>query len=265
MTTLRGKIVTTAARLAIAGIAIVAGACSTSRPGAPLPSTPAPQAVESGFLTDYSRLQASEQFAALRFWRDDSRKKGYRKLRIRPVEVWRSSDKLLQDIPDDDLQYLADAFYRAIQGRLAQSFEMVDKAGPGVLDIQLGLTLVTDPQSKIDFFSTEVPVKDLAAKSGPISPATRRFVQDCALEAEFDEVAPPPPGASERKAKKTMRAAIFDTRHGTETPKGKVQSWEDVHAVFERWAALLDERLASLRDGSFKPKLTVRKDAAQRQ
>ncbi|MFN2427918.1 MAG: hypothetical protein ABR587_15895, partial [Candidatus Binatia bacterium] len=80
---------------------------------------------------------------------------------------------------------------------------------------------------------------------------TRRFVRDCALEAEFAESGPP-------KTPKRVRAAFFDARRGTDTPKGTVDTWEDVHAVFAKWADVLDERLESLRDGTFKPKLTVR-------
>jgi len=238
------------------------GTAVTAEAAAP---PPAPAAVESGFLSDYSKLQASEQFAALRFYRDDSRKNGYRKLLFRPVEVWRGSDRILEDVPEEDLQYLADALYKAINRRLASSFEMVNSPGPGVLEIHLGLTLVTDPDSPVDFFSTAVPVLELSPQQGAMAPATARFVRDCALEAEFDEVAAAAPAAPRRKPAQTMRAAFFDTRRGADTPKGNVQSWEEVHAVFERWAALLDERLSSLRDGTFKPKLTVREDRSQRQ
>ena len=50
---------------------------------------------------------------------------------------------------------------------------------------------------------------------------------------------------------------IFVRRAG-DTAKGTVSTWEDVHAVFERWSGLLDERLESLRDGTFKPRLTIK-------
>ncbi|MFN2427917.1 MAG: DUF3313 family protein, partial [Candidatus Binatia bacterium] len=120
--------------------------------------------VESGFLSDYSKLRASEQFAAMKFYRDDSRQGGYRKLLFRPVGVWRGADRRLEDVSEEDLQYLADALYQAMHKRLSASFEMTEKPGPGVLEISLGFTLVTDPESSIDFFSTTVPVKDLSRR-----------------------------------------------------------------------------------------------------
>ncbi len=212
--------------------------------------------IESGFLSDYSRLRPTEQFASLLMYRDDSRKGGYRKLLFRPVEVWRGADHRLEDVPEEDMQYLADALYDAIAQRLGKSFEMVTAPGPGVLEIHMAFTLVTDPESSLDFFSTAVPVRDLVRRSGTLAEGTRRFVRDCALEVEFLEAQPKTPGAA--RTSKTTRAAFFDRRRGAETPKGTVESWEDVEAVFEKWAAVLDERLEALRDGNFRPKLTVR-------
>ena len=245
---------------AIAAAAFGAGGCvaHTVIPAAPAAnSVPSAVPVESGFLSDYSKLQATEQFAAMKMYRDDSRKGGYRKLLFRPVEVWRGADRRLEDVSEEDLQYLADALYQAMQKRLGASFEMVDEPGPGVLDIHLGFTLVTHPESSIDFFSTAVPVRDLSRREGPLVEGTRRFVRDCALEAEFIEVDSATPSRRGVKTPKRVRAAIFDVRRGADTPKGNVNTWEDVDRVFAKWAEVLDERLESLRDGTFKPRLTV--------
>jgi hypothetical protein len=257
------RLVSALSALAVAALCCAAasgcGGARTIIPSAPAASTtPSPVPVESGFLSDYSKLKPTEQFAALQLYRDDSRKGGYRKLLFRPVEVWRGSDRRLEDVSEEDLQYLADALYQAVSGKLSDSFEMVDKPGPDVLDIHLAFTLVTNPDSPIDFFSTAVPIKDLARREGPLVDGTKRFVRDCALEAEFVETEP---GATSRKGArkpKRVRAAFFDVRRGNETPKGTVNTWEDVDKVFQKWAVVLDERLQSLRDGTFKPKLTVK-------
>jgi len=246
-----------------AALALVLSGCSVPRtviPAAPADDAgPGPVPIESGFLSDYSLLQTTEQFPDLKLYRDVSRKTGYRRILFRPVEIWRGSDKRLEDVSEEDLQYLADALYQAMQSRLATSFEMISKPEPGALEIHLGFTLVTNPDSKkIDFFSTEVPVKDLSRREGPLVNGTRRFVRDCALEVEFSEiVSAEKPKRGERRPRK-IRAAVFDVRRGGDTAKGTVATWEDVHAVFERWAGLMDERLESLRDGTFKPRLTVK-------
>ncbi len=259
-----------AASIALAAMSVAAGCAvpHTVIPSAPADdSKPGPAPIESGFLGDYSRLQATEQFPDLKLYRDVSGKTGYRRIHFRPVAIWRESDKRLEDVSEEDLQYLADALYQAMLARLSQSFEMVTKPEAGALEISLAFTLVTNPDAKkIDFFSTEVPVKDLSRREGPLVAGTRRFVRDCALEAEFSEiVSAEKPKKGERRPKK-IRAAVFDARRGGNTPKGTVASWEDVHAVFERWSGLLDERLESLRDGTFKPRLTVKeKNPPQRQ
>jgi hypothetical protein len=247
---------TAALVFALAGCAVP----HTVIPAAPTDDAgPGPVPIESGFLSDYSLLQTTEKFPDLKLYRDVSRKTGYRRILFRPVEIWRGSDKRLEDVSEEDLQYLADALYKSMQARLDKSFEMVTKPEPGVLEISLAFTLVTKPDTrKIDFFSTEVPVKDLSRREGPLVAGTRRFVRDCALEAEFTEiVSAEKPKRGERRPRK-IRAAVFDVRRGGDTAKGTVSTWEDVHAVFERWSGLLDERLESLRDGTFKPKLTVK-------
>jgi hypothetical protein len=251
------------AALALAVMSAIAAGCAV--PHTVIPSAPAEEAgpgpvpIESGFLADYSLLETTDKFPDLKLYRDLSRKSGYRRILFRPVQIWRASDKRLEDVSEEDLQYLADALYKAMQTRLARSFEMVTEPEPGVLEISLAFTLVTKPDTrKIDYFSTEVPVKDLSRREGPLVAGTRRFVRDCALEAEFTEaLSAEKPKRGERRPRK-IRAAVFDVRRGGDTAKGTVNTWEDVHAVFERWAGLLDERLESLRDGTFKPRLTVK-------
>src|SRR5205085_11263340 len=148
----------------------------------------------------------------------------------------------------------------------------VSEPGPGVLEIRLALTLVFDPAKPIDFFSTVVPVPDTGAHSGKLTQATRRFVQDCALEAEFSESAPVVAAKSVHgksaisaqrpgHVKRAVRAAFFDARRGADTPKAAAATWEDLGAVFARWSEFLDGQLVALRDGTFRPKLTTGKAA----
>lgn len=230
--------------------------------------TPVP-AAESGFLTDYSRLVASDQSSAVRFYRDESRKGGYRRLYVRPVSIWRAAGGAGPEISEEDLQFVADAFYQALDRTLGQHFEMVRAAGPGVLEIDIGFTLVPDPEAGIDHLTTVVPVPELAPRSGELPEATRRFVQDCLLEVEFRELpeaaaAAAGPGKAAKKPKKAVRAAFVDARRGADSPKGSVKTWGEMDGVFEKWAAALDERLVALRDGTFKPKLTANKAARKK-
>lgn len=245
-----------------AGLLSVCAGCATQRPAAQPAASAAPSlpALESGFLTNYSRLQPSDQSPSVLFYRDPTLKRGFRKILFRPVQVWRGADRRLDDIPESDLQYLADSFYRAMTSRLRRSFELVDKPGVNVLEIQLALTLVTKPHQKVDFFSTDVPIRNLPERTRELGDATKTFIHDCALEAEFSVSGPPPAkadGDKRRHRKRVVKAAFFDKRRGNETSKGNVQTWSDVDAVFDRWADVMDSQLVGLKDGTFKPKLTV--------
>jgi hypothetical protein len=251
---------------AVALLCALLAACSAAGRAKPVAAPPAAAVAEtlpvaSGFLSDYSVLRPSAQFPTLLLYRDSARKGGFHKVLFRPVDVWRGSDHRLEDIPEADLQYLADSFYRAVESHLKGSFEMVDTPGPGVLEIQLALTLVTKEEQPIDFFSATVPVRDLPPRPQVMSEATQRFVRACALEAEFAEstaaTKKTPVAGKAARPKRTVVAAFFDTRRGDETPKGSVESWADVDAVFAKWATALDDQLVALRKGTFKPRFTV--------
>jgi hypothetical protein len=244
-----------------ASLGCSAGAGSGKSSAAGAAAAPAEVAIESGFLPNYKRLRPSDQFPSVLMYRDDADlEKGFRSILFRPVQVWRSADRLLDDIPQADLHYLADAFYRAMVHRLSKDFQLVDKPGPGVLEISLALTLVLKPKDKIDFVSADVPVPKEVKRSVAMGQPTLDFVHDCALEIEFAETQAAATNAAAgkpAKAKRVVRAAFFDNRRGSHSPKGNVRNWDDLDAVFAKWSEGLNDQLVSLKDGTFKPKLTT--------
>lgn len=234
--------------------------CAASAGSVSAPPPARLDTLDSGFLSDYKRLQPTEQSPSVLMFRDAGVKKGYRKLLFRPIQVWRGADQRLEDIPDTDLQYLADSFYRAMVTPLGHSFELVEKPGPGVLEIQVALTLVTKPHQPIDFFSTAVPVRDLHERTQQMSDGTKLFVHDCALEVELSEAGPASAthaAGKPARPKRIVKAEFFDKRRGSESPKAAVQSWTDLDAVFAKWATTFDSQLVALKDGTFKPRFTV--------
>lgn len=211
-----------------------------------------PAPTESGFLTSYAKLAPSAQSPALRMYRDESVRGSFDKVLFHSVQVWRSAEKKLEDVPESDLQFLSDAMYRAIRDALQNDFQLVDQPGPGVLEINLALTLVTSPDGKVDFFQTDVPLPEILTRSAKMNEATIAFVRDCAVEAEFAEQ-----GTEKGKGgkpKRVVKAAFYDTRRGSESPKGNVKSWEDLDKVFQGWATELDGQLTALKKGGFQPK-----------
>jgi hypothetical protein len=107
------------------------------------------------------------------------------------------------------------------------------------------------------YFTTDVPVRNLPDRERALAPETKAFVRGASFEAEFAVAAPARKKEIRKKPRRIVKAAMFDKRRGDETSKGTVQTWDDVDAVFDRWAELLDSQLVDLKDGKFKPKLTV--------
>lgn len=244
-------------------VVVAAAGCATGNGSAKQAAVPDFVPVQSGFLTDYAKLVPSREFADVRMFRDDAAvKQGFQKILFRPVQVWRGADKRLDDIPDSDLQYLADAFYRAMVQPLRDDFEIADQPGPGVLEISMAFTLVLKPNQPVDYFSANVPVPQELDRPLPMIPATQAFVRDCAMEIEFAETMPAAgakPGAKGAKAargKRVVRAAFLDDRRGSETPKGNVKTWRDLDKVLEKWSEGLDAQLTALKKGNWKPVLT---------
>lgn len=241
-------------------VTVTAAGCATGHGAAAAISAPELAAVQSGFLTNYSKLVPSREFADIRVFRDDAAvKEGFRKVLFRPVQVWRGADRRLDDIPDSDLQYLADAFYRAMIQPLRDDFEIADKPGPGVLEISMAFTLVLVPNQAVDYFSADVPVPQELDRPLPMSAATQHFIRDCAMEMEFAEARPAAAGkagAKAAKSKRVVRAAFLDDRRASETPKGTVKTWADLDNVLAKWSQGLDDQLQSLRNGTWKPVFT---------
>lgn len=242
---------------------VAASGCATGHGASPSAAAPDFVAVQSGFLTNYAKLAPSREFADVRMYRDDAAlKKGFQKILFRPVQVWRGADKRLDDIPDSDLQYLADAFYRAMIQPLRDDFQIADKPGPGVLEISMAFTLVLKPNQPVDYFSASVPVSQELDRDQPMSPATQAFVRDCAMEIEFAETAPAVPakvgdtGAKAGRGKRVVRAAFLDDRRGAETPKGNVKTWADLDKVLAKWSQGLDAQLNAIEKGTWKPEFS---------
>ncbi len=230
-----------------------------SNPAKPATGTQAsqPAALESGFLPDYAKLQPSDQSPSVLVYRAPNLK-SYRKVLFRPVRIWRSSDRRLDDIPGEDLQYLADALYRAMLRPLRKSFDIAREPGPGVLEVAVALTLVINKDEKIDSYTTEVPAPVVPERRHSMSDATRGFVQNCAVEVELSELLPKSKAHGKTgKPKRAVRVAFFDKRRGSESPKGSVKTWAELETVFERWANDFDGQLVALKDGTFHPKFTM--------
>ncbi len=189
----------------------------------------------SGFLDDYSRLVPGGPDQPTYVYRDpNARLDGYDRILFEPVTIWRSGKQSLADIPPADLERLAFELQRAVQSRLERSYPLVAQPAPRVLRIRLGLTLARQDDAVLDVFTYEVPPTGAFPTDEPLAPATRAFVDAAALEGELSDA---------------MSGAVLamgvDRRR-----RQQLQTWGDVRAAADRWAAWFESRLERVRAAS---------------
>lgn len=189
----------------------------------------------SGFLDDYSRLVPGGPDQPTFVYRDPKASlASYDRILFEPVTIWRSGKQSLADIPPEDLERLSFELQRAVRSRLEGSFRLVDQPGPGVLRVRLGLTQARQNDPVLDVFTYEVPPSTAFPGDAALAPATRSFVDAAALEGELTDAAS---GA--------LIAMGVDRRRSQ-----SLQTWADVRAAADRWAAWFESRLERARGAS---------------
>lgn len=142
----------------------------------------------SGFLGDYSRLAASDASGALHSYRNpNASAAAYPKLFVESVTIWKAAGSTAGDIPRSDLRRIAGIFRQQLAAGLAESFELVDEPGQGVLRLRAAVSEKGPSNVAMDIASS-ANSKALTALSGiPMSPETRDFVASAAAEVELSD------------------------------------------------------------------------------
>ena len=189
----------------------------------------------SGFLDDYTKLRKGPpEGATLAYRNAGANWAGYDKILFEPVTIWRSGKRSLDEIPEDDLQRLADEFHIAVRSRLEPDYRFVDQPGPGVMRVRLGIAAARQSDHALDVFEYVVPPDEKVPGTVELAPATRAFVVAAAIEGELTDA-----------MSGELLAAGVDRRGERET----IRTWSDVRAGFDRWAGWLAGRLRQARTG----------------
>ena len=102
-------------RVASALLASLVLACATTES--------APPQTLSGFLPDYSILEpGGEDEAALIYIKDGAHIGSYRRMILESVTIWYGVGTPLHEVPEDQLQILADQLYAALYHRLKDDY-----------------------------------------------------------------------------------------------------------------------------------------------
>src|SRR5262245_56114931 len=261
-----GRATTIRAILAAAGTALLLNGCQTtptSTPTASMTSTTVTASdvkldTRSGFLTDYARLAPVAGADGIKCWRQSN-------------VNWRSYDKVLitrmrvtlkpgqtRSVDPSDLKSLLDYFHGALVANLKPQWQVVDKAGPGVLVIRIALTDLTPTQVADSLIGTAAPYGFVAeigsgAATGLPGGATP-YLGETGIEMQLRD------GASnavlaECEDTEVGRKYAADLNAGaagaaTAWVNGYLSSfssWQYARDACDKWAALAARRLAALR------------------
>jgi hypothetical protein len=203
---------------------LVAAGCARPRP-LPPPDT-------SGFLDDYSLLHeggANELHLVYRNPKADWH--AYNAVMLEPVTLWRSGRHSLKPVPEEDLLRLVTDFQSAVRAHLEKDFRFVDRPGPGVMRIRLGITDARASDPVLDVLTASRGTgRPHPAGSGALNPETRRFLESAAIEGEI------------RDSLTNVLLAQGVDRRRREIPAS--ETWAEVDRAFDFWAERMSAKLA---------------------
>jgi hypothetical protein len=192
----------------------------------------------SGFLGDYSGLRkGGEGEAQLVYVNPEANFRSYQSIMIESVTIWYTSDA--SRLAAEDEQMLTDRLYAALHRELGSSFKLVDRPGPGVMKLMVGITEARGAKVIANALTTVVPQLRLLATAGGLATGTAALVGRAAIEGEIRDSL-----TGER-----LLAAV-DERVGTKTVRGGLGEWSHVDEAFDYWALRLRERLQALGSGA---------------
>jgi hypothetical protein len=194
--------------------------------------------VESGFLSDYSKLApGGDDRAQLVYLKPGLDVSSYRAVRIEPVKLHAATeDSDLEKLSREDQQMLADRLHTALVTALAKDWTIVDQPGPGVLVVRGALTEAGASKVALDIVATIIPQVRLLATVGGLAADTAATVGKARGEIEVKD------GASGEQ----LMAGV-DERVGTRGIEGVTDKWSDVQMAFDDWAERVRLRLAERR------------------
>jgi len=194
----------------------------------------------SGFLGDYSQLSPGKEGEALLVYvRPGVEWTKYDKIWLEPVTVWGDvKGGLLQSVPKDEAQVLADYLDASLRNSLSKDYKLVDKAGPGTLRLRVAITEAEGSSVPLDLVSTVIPQMRALSAVKRIATGTAAFVGKAGIEGEIED-----------SITNQRLAAAVDRRVGQKRLQGVTNTWNDVQGAFDYWSERLRARLAEFRAG----------------
>jgi hypothetical protein len=193
---------------------------------------------QSGFLTDYARLQPDPKNPDLLiYWKNKDLLKTANKFIVDQVIVYLLPQADQRGIDPADLDKLAQTFTQAIKDELTGSghYEVVTEPGPGVLELQVALTNVEPTAGKKNAaIKGAATAASIAVAPGASLAVPRLSVGKVAIE-----------GQALDSASGQIEVEFMTSKAGRRYFSGlkQYQTWGDINAAFKSWAKNFRQRL----------------------
>ena len=241
-----------------------AGTSSPLGSGTQVTATDKARLTDSGFLSDYARLKTTPWGDGIQCWHDSSLNAiQYNKVLVSRIVVSLkpAGGAAPKTVDPTDLKTLTDYFHSAMVKALKPQMPVVDNAGPGVLVIRVALTDLVPTVVTDSLAGTLVPYAFIAEAGSGVAtgrPAgSTPYMGETGMEMQFRD------GAS-GKVIGECRDTEIGRKYATDLNSGaggaattwingylnSFQAWAYARDAFDKWAALLAERLTKLRSGS---------------
>lgn len=245
---------------ALAGAALLGG-CSTPGGGASVVASTATfeNVPRVGFLSEYNRLKRVEGLDGILCWRADSMNwKQYDKVQVERIMVSLKPDSKQSVVDPSDLKTLTDAFHKALVTAIVPTTQVVDKAGPGVLQLRIALTDLVPTGTLDSMTGTLVPYGFVAEAGSGVAdglPAgSTPYMGETGMQVQFrdggtgrvvGECADTEIGR--KYAASVDKSATNATTTWVNGYMDSFTSWSYAQDAFNKWAAQFVQRFNQLR------------------
>jgi hypothetical protein len=172
----------------------------------------------TGFLTDYSKLQAQSDVSS-RYLAPGNRLGSYSKFIIDPVAIhFHTRSKAAEKLKEEDLRDLKNYMHEALVKAIEDRYEVVFRPGPGVARLRAALT--------------DLKKSGIVQNVLPIGKAIGSGLGGASLEAELLD-----------SQTGEQIAALVESQLGERLSLDGYSTWGDAKAIMDRWGKLFRERL----------------------
>jgi hypothetical protein len=192
---------------------------------------------QTGFLKNASQLRPGTKDQALLVYIDpDARWSQYTKVMIEPVTFWGDASS---NVSVQDQQQLCSYYYNKLNEDLSQKFQIVDRAGPGVMVLRVALTDPTAATPVLRSVSVVIPQARLLNSVANLATGSYAFVGSAQSEGEVVD----------SQTGGRLAAAIDKRSGGLSIKNANVWQWGDAENAMDYWAQRTADRLSTFQSG----------------